>query len=115
MVRSGNAPWHAERLVPAGTSQSDATAIPALSSPALVVAAGNYLAGIRLPGAAKGKTFMISNTGVGGFGVLFVYPAVGDGINALGINVVMQMPPQTSALFIAADSASWFTNPTVPS
>lgn len=115
MDRPGNAPWHVEKITPAGVGQSDATSIPIKSSPAIVVVTGNSVGGIVLPTASKGKVFVIWNAGTTGLQVLFVYPTINDQINSLGANVALQMQPQTSAMFIAVDSLTWLTTPTVPS
>ncbi len=114
-VRYGNSPFHAETIVPAGTSLATATAIPIKSSPALILAAGNTTGGIRLPLAAKGKMFVIKNTSALQLSTLNVYPTSGNAINALGLNTVLVMQPLTSATFIAGDSTTWHTTPVVPS
>ncbi len=101
--------------MPTGTVQADAAQIPIKSSPALILAAGNTLGGIKLPLAAKGKTFVIKNTSSLQLSTLNVYPTLGNAINALGTNVVLVMQPLTSALFIAGDSTTWHTTPTIPS
>lgn len=99
-----------------GGVQSDAAAIPTKSSPALVVAAGDGVAGIRLPKASKGMIFFVKNTGTTGFlGILKVYPATGHQINTLGANIAMQMATLTSAVFIAANSTTWYTFSFLPS
>jgi len=110
--RSGNAPLHVEVVVAAGTVQADATAIPTNSAPALVVSTGNGTVGIRLPKAVKGKTFYVKNIGGGG---LLVWPAVGDAINALAVDGAITMATVTSAVFIAQNSTTWQTVPTIPS
>jgi hypothetical protein len=105
-----------EVLVAAGSTQTDATAIPIHSSPALVVAAGDDIVGIRLPVATKGKLFYVKNTGTGGLtGKLNVYPATSDSINALAINAPIQMATLTSAVFIARNSSVWYTVSLLPS
>jgi hypothetical protein len=112
MLRSGNAPLHVELVTPAGTVQADATAIPTNASPALVVSAGTGAAGIRLPKAVKGKAYFIKNTGGS---ALLVYPAVGDGINAILADSALSMAALTSAVIVAKDSTTWYTIPLLPS
>lgn len=112
MIRSGNAPLNVEVLTAAGSVQGDATGIPVKSSPALIVAAGDNAVGIKLPPATKGKWFVIKNTGTGG---LKVWPSSGDAINALGADNAITMATVTSAVFVAQDSTTWQTTPTVPS
>jgi len=112
MLRSGNAPLHVEVVTAAGSSQTDATAIPTNSSLALIVSAGDNTVGIRLPKAVKGKTYCVKNIGSGG---LKVYPATGDAINAIVADTAITMLTVTSALFVAQNSTTWQTIPTVPS
>lgn len=105
-----------EVITAAGSTQTDATAIPIKSSPALIVAAGDDVVGIRLPPASKTKRFYVKNTGTGGVtGTLKVYPATGDAINLLGANTPISMASLSSCLFIAASTTLWYTVPTVPS
>jgi hypothetical protein len=104
-------------IAAAGSTQSDATAIPANFAPALVVVSGaDDLKGVKLPPAAKGKQFTVKSTGTGGLtSKLNVYPATGDTINALSTNTAIAMAAGSSATFIAASATAWYTIPTVPS
>ncbi len=105
-----------ETLTVAGTSQTTATAILAIWSPALILAAGDSVAGISLPRASKGRVFEVKNTGpLGGLGGLNVYPAVGDSINALAANAPLVMDARTAARFVATSATVWETLPNVPS
>ena len=105
-----------EVMTVTGGTQVDAAQIPLKSSPALVIAAGVGVAGIKLPPASKGMTFFVKNTGTSGFlGILKVYPATGHQINTLGANVAIQMATLTSAIFIAANSTTWYTFSFLPS
>lgn len=105
-----------EVLAVAGGTQDTATAVPVKSSPALIVSAGDGVGGIRLPLASKGMTFFIKNTGTTGFmGILRVYPGLGDAINLLGVNNPILMATLTSAVFVAADSTTWYTLSFLPS
>ena len=99
---------HVLTVTPAGTSQSDATAIPN-SSPAVVLAEGNSWNGIVLPTASRGKTFWIKNTGASELGGLRVYPATDDSINALAADAYIEMAASTSAMFVAVSSTVWYT------
>ena len=97
-------------LTAAGTTQSDATAISANFSPAMVVAAGNDLVGVRLPAAARGKVYFVKNIGTAGItSKLNVYPATGDLINTLATNAAYQMTQLTSCIFVAANSTTWYS------
>lgn len=112
---AGNPVFHVEVLVPGGNTQGTATPIPVNSSPALVLASGNAVSGIKLPIASKGKRFDIKNTNPVGLGNLLVYPTVGDSINALGANNAINLPPITAAAFIADNNHTWHTIPVIPS
>ena len=112
MIRAGSAPFNVISLTAAGSTQATATQIPIKSSPALIVAAGDGSVGIKLPPATEGKAFVVKNTGSG---TLKVYPATGDAINAIAANTEISMLTVTSALFIAQNSTTWQTCPTVPS
>lgn len=114
-ARQGNSPFHAEVVVPAGIVQGTATPIPAKSSPALILAAGDGISGIILPPAGKGKTFAVQNNSLTQIGVLNVYPASGDQINQLGANVAYTLPSQTGTVFYAGPGRQWYTIPVVPS
>lgn len=113
----GGSPLNVVVVASAGSTQSDATAIPAGASPALVVVSGaDDVKGVRLPPAAKGKLYFIKTTGTGGLtGKLKVYPASGDIINALSTDSALAMGQATSAVFIAANSTTWYTVPVLPS
>lgn len=97
----------------AGTGQSDAAAILAKWSPALITATGDGTVGVRLPPASKGRLYYIKNLAAGA--VLKVWPASGDQINALGNDTSISMAAATSAVFIASGSAQWYTVPLLPS
>jgi hypothetical protein len=113
---NNSAPWNSESVTATGTSQATATQIPVRSSPALIVAAGDDVVGIKLPPATKGKVFVIKNTGTGGItGKLNVYPSTGNVINALSANAPIAMASLSCAMFIAKDTTTWYTCPTLPS
>ena len=111
---SGVAFLHVLTLTPAGTTQSDATAIPN-SSPAVVLASGTSWNGLLLPTASRGKTFWIKNTGTTELSGLRVYPSTDDSINALAVNAYLEMEENTSAMFVAISSTVWYTFPLLPS
>ena len=114
-VKSRGVPFlHVLTLVPTGTAQSDATAVPD-SSPALLLASGTSWNGIRLPTASRGKTFWVKNTGTTELSGLRVYPATDDSINALAVNTYLEMAMNTSAMFVAISSTVWNTFPLLPS
>ena len=111
-IRGGNAPLNVETVTAAGSEQADAAAIPSMSSPALVLAAGDDSVGILLPKASKGKVFYVKNTGGGG---LKVWPYSGDAINALGADTAITMATVTAAVFAASSTSQWYTIPLLPS
>ena len=114
-IKSSGTPFlHVLSITPAGTAQSDATAIPN-SSPAVILAAGNSWGGIVLPTASRGKTFWVKNTGTTELSGLRVYPASGDSINALSADAYLEMEEGTSAMFVAISSTVWDTCPSLPS
>ncbi len=116
MMLMPHATLHVLNLTGTGSTQTDAAAISANFSPAMVITAGNDLVGIRLPPASKGKMYFIKNIGTGGVSsVLKVYPATGDLINSLAVNAAMVMALQTAAIFIAANSTTWYTFDLLPS
>lgn len=100
-------------LAAAGSTQSDATAIPL--SHAFFVSTGDSLKGLRLPSASKGTTIYVVNLGSGGFGALNLYPATGDSINALAANAALVMASLSSCMITALNSTQWYTVPTIPS
>jgi hypothetical protein len=110
-IRSGNAPLNTIAVVPAGTNQATARAIPRNASPALVVSAGDNTAGLLLPKATEGKLFHIKNSGAGN---LLVYPSGTDAINALGASNPISMATLKAATF-ASVSGQWWTIPLLPS
>lgn len=112
----GGAALNVAVVAAAGSTQSDATAISVNAAPALVVVSGgDDVVGVRLPTASKGKLLIIKNLGTGGVtGTLKVYPATGDFINALAVNTAIAMASLGSAMFIAANSTTWYTVPTLP-
>jgi hypothetical protein len=103
-------------LTAAGSTQTDAAAISVNFSPAFVSAAGDDIAGIRLPIAAKGKVYFVKNLGTAGLtSKLKVYPATGDTINGLAINIPIQMAQLTAAVFVCFNSTAWYTFGLLPS
>lgn len=101
-----------QSLTPAGTVLADATQI-SVGTPALIVAAGDGTAGIKLPRASKGKILYVKNTGGGN---LKVWPHdSGDQINAISAGSSLSMATVTSAVFVAADTTHWYTVPLLPS
>ena len=76
------------------------------------VTGADAVKGVRLPLAAAGKQVVIKN---GAAAVLKVWPATGDGINAIAVDSALSMGSLTSAVFTAHDATTWYTTPLVPS
>lgn len=108
-IRSGDAPFHVQVLTVAGNSQATAMAVSNLSSPALIIAAGNSNGGIRLPKASKGKVYCIKNIGTQSMQVLLVYPDVGSQINILGVNQPLSIALQSSRWVFSDGAGTWHT------
>lgn len=92
----------------AGTVQGDAAAIT--TGFTLVTGATN--AGVLLPAAVAGLVVIIKNNVAGN---MKVWPATGDGINAVAVNSAYTMATLTSAVFTAYDGTTWYTSPLVAS
>lgn len=105
---------NAEVVAAAGADQAGATAITA-NSPAIVHATGaDGAKGVKLPAAAAGKVVFIKNADAAN-AILLVYPATGDGINAVAVNSALSMAAKTAAVFVAIDATTWFTFSLLPS
>src|ERR1700719_2454586 len=100
-VRTGDAPFHVQTLIVAGNSQATAMAVSSLSSPALMLAQGNSVGGIRMPAGSKGKVYCIKNTGLLSLQVLLIYPEVGGTMDVLAVNAPYSLPLATSRWFFA--------------
>lgn len=70
--------------------------------------------GVILPAAAAGKVCIIKNSDAAN-NTLKVYPATGDGINAITVGTEIAMGAKTSAMFVAIDATTWYTIPLLPS
>ncbi len=108
-------PYHFESMVPTGNSQATAAPINPHVSPGFILATGDFVTGLILPAASRGKEYVIKNIGTTMIQVLNVYPPVGGFINSQAVNLLIQMGPQTSTTFIADGSNTWHTTPVVPS
>lgn len=94
-----------------GTIQGDAA--PVFDGFNLVTGA-DAAKGVILPAAVAGRRVEIKNSDAAN-AVLKVWPAVGDGINAIAVNSALSMAAKTSAVFVAIDATTWITIPLVPS
>jgi hypothetical protein len=108
-----------------GNQIMPAAAVPAAGSTAATAAALAYgfshvtgadaTKGVILPAAAAGRICIIKNADAAN-AVLKVYPATGDGINALTVTTgTLDMAAKTSAILIAIDATTWYSIPLLPS
>lgn len=65
---------------------------------------------VKLPTAAAGTEVWVRNSGAA---TLAVFPFASDSINALAINLSVDIPPLSEVLFKAINNVVWYTTPTV--
>ena len=92
-----------------GSTQSDAASI---SDGLTLVTAADATKGVKLPAAIAGRTVIIKN---GANAVLKVWPASGDGINAITVDSNYVLAAFTSSLLVAYDSTTWYSVPLLAS
>ena len=92
-----------------GSTQSDAASI---SDGLTLVSAADATKGVKLPAAIAGRTVIIKN---GANAVLKVWPATGDGINAITVDSNYVLAANTSSLLIAYDATTWYSVPLLAS
>lgn len=114
-LKTGTPKIAVEVLIPQGTSQADATPIRGIWAPALIIASGNAVGGLRFPVASKGKVFYVKNINTTQLGLLYLYPAVGDTLDVQGTNNVLIMQSLSSAMFVADANHRWHTLPALSS
>ncbi len=112
MGRLRNALINGATVTPAGTVIGDATLIRT-KSPAVITAAGDGTAGIKLPLAVKGKMYIVKNTAAAS--TLLVWPSSGDQINAITVSTNIVLAAATAAVFVATDTTHWYTVSLLPS
>jgi hypothetical protein len=92
-----------------GSTQSDAASI---SDGLTLVTAADATKGVKLPAAIAGRTVISKN---GANAVLKVWPATGDGINAITVDSNYVLAANTSSLLIAYDATTWYSVPLLAS
>lgn len=92
-----------------GSTQADAASI---SDGLTLVTAADATKGVKLPAAIAGRTVIIKN---GANAVLKVWPATGDGINAITVDSNYVLAANTSSLLIAYDATTWYSVPLLAS
>lgn len=101
-------------LTALGTNQGNSAPMT-LTYPGLChVTAADGTVGVSLPAAVAGAQITVKNSDAAN-AVLKVYPASGDGINAIAVNSPISMAAKTCAVFTAIDATTWFTAPLLPS
>ena len=92
-----------------GSTQSDAASI---SDGLTLVTAADATKGVKLPAAIAGRTVIIKN---GANAVLKVWPATGDGINAITVDSNFTITNLSACMLVAYDSTTWYSVPLVAS
>lgn len=94
----------------AGNSQGTAAAI---SDGFTLVSGADSTKGVILPAAVAGRVCIVKNNTAGQ--TLPIYPASGDGINAVEVNSAYTIAALTSTLLVAYDATTWYSVPLVAS
>jgi hypothetical protein len=93
-----------------GSTEADAAAV---TYGFTLVSAGDGTKGVILPAAVAGRIVIIKN---GAAAVLKIYPATGDGINALTVTTgSLDIAANTAAMLIAYNATTWYSLPLLPS
>jgi hypothetical protein len=92
-----------------GSTQSDAASV---SDGFTLVSAADATKGVKLPAAVAGRTVILKNNANA---VLKVWPASGDGINAITVDSNYVLAAYTSSLLVAYDSTTWYSVPLLAS
>lgn len=92
-----------------GSTQSDAASV---SDGFTLVTAADATKGVKLPAAIAGRTVILKN---GAAAILKVWPASGDGINAIVVDSNYVLAANTSSLLVAYDSTTWYSVPLLAS
>ena len=93
----------------AGSTQANAAAV---SDGFTLVSGADGTKGVVLPAAIAGRTVILKNNAGS---TLKVWPASGDGINAITVDSNFTMLTVTACLFVAYDSTTWYSVPLVAS
>lgn len=92
-----------------GSTQTDAASV---SDGLTLVTAADGTKGVKLPVAVAGRTVILKN---GAAAILKVWPASGDGINAITVDSNYVLAANTSSLLIAYDATTWYSVPLLAS
>ena len=92
-----------------GSTQANAAAV---SDGFTLVSAADGTKGVVLPAAVAGRTVILKN---GAAAILKVWPASGDGINAIAVDSNYVLAANTSSLLVAYDATTWYSVPLLAS
>ena len=92
-----------------GSTQSDAASV---SDGFTLVTAADATKGVKLPAAVAGRTVILKN---GAAAILKVWPATGDGINAITVDSNFTITNLSACMLVAYDSTTWYSVPLVAS
>jgi hypothetical protein len=92
-----------------GSTQSDAASV---SDGFTLVSAADGTKGVKLPAAIAGRTVILKNNVAA---VLKVWPASGDGINAITVDSNFTITNLSACMLVAYDSTTWYSVPLVAS
>ena len=90
------------------STSSDQTGLKLLYRSYRVTTVGTAGDSLVLPAAIAGQSMSIKNAAAANS--MDVFPAVGEFINALSVNVAFAMPANTSAIFRCFVNGTWETN-----
>jgi hypothetical protein len=93
----------------AGSTQANAAAV---SDGFTLVTAADGTKGVVLPAAVAGRTVILKNNVAA---VLKVWPASGDGINAITVDSNFTITNLSACMLVAYDSTTWYSIPLVAS
>lgn len=111
VTASGSLVIKSATVAATGNSQGTAAAVAAGFT---LATAADGTKGVVLPAASAGLVVIIKNDDAAN-AILKVYPATGDGINAVAVNSAYSMAAKTSMLLVAYDSTTWYTVPLLAS
>jgi hypothetical protein len=103
--------WPSATVAAAGNAQGNAAAI---TTGFTLVTAADGTKGVVLPTAAAGLVAIVKNADAAN-AILKIYPATGDGINAVAVNSSLDIAAKTSVLLVAYDATTWYSLPLLPS
>lgn len=95
--------------ITAGTTQTQAGATLLTGRYNNVTTVGTAGDGVRLPTAAAGLKVTIRNSGAN---TLKAWPFLADSINALAVNLSVDIPALSETTFTAIDDTVWYSEPT---